>query len=291
MVFFTYFCSMHLTYLGLCLMSWPTEGCSAGKAGQHRVARTSSLGPSRPEDCTQGGQCYLLSRADVWHAAVPPCRVHPGCRASCIALPGEATRNGDAGHQATNLCRGGRQPRLHQTWRGHYTPGSTLHWPIQGGGQAGQNFQAGDWWLAGDSVSGPPEASSGTGPCSVGRPSNPRTAAGRRTGLQTLTLQSATIFPGTPARFFVRPGWSQWSRSLAGGPCDGIYLLLYCAYSLWRKFNCVKIPQGDTNKSATRWGSLSAKGGIVPPSVFKELFMCADQIYFILHYFAAYFYL
>jgi hypothetical protein len=60
-------------------------------------------------------------------------------------------------------------------------------------------------------------SSSGTGSCCVGRPSSPRTAAGRRIGSQTLTPQPGTVFPGTPARFFARPGWSRWSRSLAGG--------------------------------------------------------------------------
>ncbi len=52
--------------------------------------------------------------------------------------------------------------------------------------------------------------------------------------------------------------------------CGGLYLLLYCTYSLWRKFNCVKIPQGEANKSANRWDSFGAKGGVVPPSVFNQ---------------------
>jgi hypothetical protein len=51
-----------------------------------------------------------------------------------------------------------------QTWRGYYTSGSTFRWPIQGGGQAGQFFPAGDWWRAGDGVSGQVKASPGTAP-------------------------------------------------------------------------------------------------------------------------------
>jgi hypothetical protein len=35
------------------------------------------------------------------------------------------------------------------------------------------------------------------------------------------------------------------------------------------ELNCVKIPQGETNKSANRWGNLRAKGGVVLPSVFN----------------------
>jgi hypothetical protein len=85
----------------------------------------------------------------------------------------------------------------------------------KGGGQAGQIFQAGARWPAGDSVSGQFETSPGTDPCGVGRPSGPLTAAGRRTGLQT--LQPGIVFPGTPARLFTNPGWSRWRRSLAGG--------------------------------------------------------------------------
>jgi hypothetical protein len=66
------------------------------------MTRTSPLGPPGPEDCTQGGQCHLLSR--VWHNAISTCRVHPGCRASCGALPGEAEGDGHAGHQATDVA-------------------------------------------------------------------------------------------------------------------------------------------------------------------------------------------
>ncbi len=36
---------------------------------------------------------------------------------------------------------------------------------------------------------------------------------------------------------------------------------------LWREFNCVKIPQGEANKSGNRWGNLRAEGGVVPTSV------------------------
>jgi hypothetical protein len=60
-------------------------------------------------------------------------------------------------------------------------------------------------------------------------------------------------------------------------------LLLYCTYSLWRKFTCVKIPQSEANKSANCWGNFGAKGGVVPPSVFSQLLACSDQIDFFLH--------
>ncbi len=80
-----------------------------------------------------------------------------------------------------------------------------------------------------------------------------------------------------------------WNIFLDYWICGGLYLLLYCTYSLWRKFNCVKIPEGEANKSANRWGSFGAKGGVVPPSV--QFLTCADQTHFILHDFAAYFYL
>ncbi len=86
-------------------------------------------------------------------------------------------------------------------------------------------------------------------PCGVGRPLGPWTATGRRTGLQTLTPQPGTVFPGTLARFFARPGWSRWRRSLVGGHVAAyIIIVLYPTYSLWRKFNCVKIPQSEANK-------------------------------------------
>jgi hypothetical protein len=78
---------------------------------------------------------------------------------------------------------------------------------------------------------------------------------------------------------------------LLGTVAAYIYLLLYCTYSLWRKFHCVKIPQGEANKSANRWGSFGAKGGVVPPSVFNQLLKCLDQTHIILHHFAAYFHL
>jgi hypothetical protein len=45
-----------------------------------------------------------------------------------------------------------------------------------------------------------------------------------------------------------------------------------------RQLNCVKIPQGEANKSANRWGSFGAIGGVVPPSVVNQLLKCADQI-------------
>jgi hypothetical protein len=49
---------------------------------------------------------------------------------------------------------------------------------------------------------------------------------------------------------------------------------------LWREFICVKIPQGEANKSANRWVNLRAKGGVIPPSVLHLPSSCAHQIYF-----------
>jgi hypothetical protein len=63
-----------------------------------------------------------------------------------------------------------------------------------------------------------------TRPSGVGCPPGPWTATGRRTVFQTLTPQPGTVFPGTPARFFARPSWSRWRRSLGGGPVAA-YLL------------------------------------------------------------------
>ena len=62
-------------------------------------------------------------------------------------------------------------------------------------------FQAGNWRLAGDCVSVSLEASSGAGSCGVGSFPGPWTAAGRRTGIQNMTPQPGTVFPGTPAVF------------------------------------------------------------------------------------------
>jgi len=63
-----------------------------------------------------------------------------------------------------------------------------------------------------------------TRPSGVGCPPGPWTATGHRTVFQTLTPQPGTVFPGTPAGFFARPGWSRWRRSLGGGPVAA-YLL------------------------------------------------------------------
>ena len=63
----------------------------------------------------------------------------------------------------------GGQPLLYQTWVSHSTLGSTLRWSLQSVGQAGQNFQAGDWWPPGDRQRGPPKASPWAGSCGVGR--------------------------------------------------------------------------------------------------------------------------
>ncbi len=60
---------------------------------------------------------------------------------------------------------------------------------------------------------------------------------------------------------------------------------------LWREFNWVlKIPRGEANKSANRWGNIRAKGGVVPPSVLLLPSSCAHQIYSS-HGFAAYYFI
>jgi hypothetical protein len=47
-----------------------------------------------------------------------------------------------------------------------------------------------------------------------------------------------------------------------------IFIIALYVIVFWREFNSVKIPQGEANKPANRWGNLRAKGGVVPPSVF-----------------------
>ncbi len=41
------------------------------------------------------------------------------------------------------------------------------------------------------------------------------------------------------------------------------YCTIFYTVVLWRELNCVKISQGEANKSANRWGNLRAKGGVV----------------------------
>ncbi len=57
-------------------------------------------------------------------------------------------------------------------------------------------------------------------------------ATGRQTGLQTLVPQPRTVFPGTPARFFARLGWSQWHRSLAAGHVPAYIYYCIVHYSI-----------------------------------------------------------
>ncbi len=47
-----------------------------------------------------------------------------------------------------------------------------------------------------------------------------------------------------------------------------VFIIVQFVIVLKRELNCVKIPQGETNKSANRWDNLRAKGGEVPPSVY-----------------------
>ncbi len=57
-----------------------------------------------------------------------------------------------------------------------------------------------------------------------------------------------------------------------------IFIIALFVIVLWREFNCAKIPQGEANKSANRWGDLRAKGGVMPPSVFNWPSSCEHQI-------------
>jgi hypothetical protein len=47
-----------------------------------------------------------------------------------------------------------------------------------------------------------------------------------------------------------------------------IFIIVLFFIVLWRELNCIKIPQGEADKSANLWGNLRAKGGVVPPSVY-----------------------
>ena len=49
-----------------------------------------------------------------------------------------------------------------------------------------------------------------------------------------------------------------------------IYIIALFDILFFREFNCVKIPQGEGNKSANSWGNLRAKGGgvILSPLVY-----------------------
>jgi hypothetical protein len=102
------------------------------------------------------------------------------------------------------------------------TSGPIVHWPLQCASQTGQLFQVGDWWPPGDCVCGPPETPPGADFFGVGCSPGPRTAAGRRTEVQTVTSPLGTVFPGTPARFFERPSW----RPSLGGACRGLSTLV-----------------------------------------------------------------
>jgi hypothetical protein len=68
-----------------------------------------------------------------------------------------------------------------------------------------------------------------------------------------------------------------------------IFIIVYFVIVLWRELNCVKIPQGEANKSANRWGNLRAKGGVVPSSVFNLPHSCEHQIQFFTLLYAYYY--
>ncbi len=71
----------------------------------------------------------------------------------------------------------------------------------------------------------PPEAPSGADSCRVGRFPGPRTAAGRRSKVQTVTPQLGTVFPGKPARFVARPSWSTLASKFAGALSPPTYIV------------------------------------------------------------------
>jgi hypothetical protein len=57
-----------------------------------------------------------------------------------------------------------------------------------------------------------------------------------------------------------------------------IFIIVLFFIVLWLELSCVKIPQGETNKSTNRWSNLRAKDGVVPPPVFNFHYSCEHQI-------------
>jgi hypothetical protein len=145
-----------------------------------------------------------------------------------------------SGCQATHGLDGGH-PCVLQRWRGHYTSGSTLRWPIQGGGRAGQIFQAGDRWPAGDGVSEQVKASPGTGSCGVGRPP----VHGRPLDWVTdFDAPAWNRFSWHTCQVFFTPGIKVWQ----GAMWRPIFIIVLYVIVLWGKFNYVKIPQSEAKK-------------------------------------------
>jgi hypothetical protein len=68
-------------------------------------------------------------------------------------------------------------------------------------------------------------------------------ACGRRTGIQTVTPQLRTVFPGTPARFFARPSWSTPALSRGGPVAPSTFNVVQFVIVSWRELNSVKTPQ------------------------------------------------
>jgi hypothetical protein len=68
-----------------------------------------------------------------------------------------------------------------------------------------------------------------------------------------------------------------------------VFIISLFVTVLWREFNCAKIPQGEANKSANRWGNLRAEGGVVPTSVLHLPIARVHIKYTSSHGFAVYF--
>jgi hypothetical protein len=74
---------------------------------------------------------------------------------------------------------------------------------------------------------------------------------------------------------------SELRRTLTWATPHLIIIIALFVIVLWREFNWVlKIPRGEANKSANRWGKKRAKVGVVPPSVLLLPTPCAHQIFF-----------
>jgi hypothetical protein len=64
-----------------------------------------------------------------------------------------------------------------------------------------------------------------------------------------------------------------------------IFIIALFVIALWREFNCVKIPQGEANKSANRWGNLRAKGGVL---YHLQSYTCLALVHIMIKYTSSY---